>query len=260
MDLSNIDDALTAHLGMERDAPAANNQHAVALSFRTAQPADVDAQQGLRERYGVGREDPPLPLWPQLPAGGWHQGHRRRLEVGREDPPLPPWPQTPAGGWHQHVNNDNEDGREDRAVPAPLSLTLWGYIIPAPSIDDFLRLLHLIHNVYYVSAAILGRIEENAIIVSWLLCEIHYVTGYDYDEDQLAVMVWWMSVFRDWSLRIRRLLILWKCIRPLGEMMGWRWVRRLDGILQIAYWAPAFWHNLPVPGPEDPNAVEVLFG
>jgi len=125
MDLSNIVDALNAHPGMERDASAANNQHAVALPVHTAQPAVVDAQQGFRNRYDVGREDPPLPPWPQLPAGGWHEGHRRRLEIGREDPPLPPWPQMPAGGWHRHVNNnnDNEDGREDPAVPAPLSLT-----------------------------------------------------------------------------------------------------------------------------------------
>ncbi len=259
MDLPNIDDALKAQHGIEGDALDANHRRAAALPVTSAQPAIVDVQQGLRRRHDVGREDPPHPPWPQLPAGGWHQGHRQRLEVGREDPPLPPWPQMPAGGWHQHVNNDNDDGREDPAVPAPLSLTFWGYTIPAPSIDDLFRLLHLIHNVYYISAAILGRIEANAILLSCLLCEIHYVTGYEYDEDQL-VIVWWVSVFQDWTLRIRRLLILWKCIRPLGEMMGWRWVRRLDGILQIAYWAPAFWHNLPGPGPEDPNAVEVLFG
>jgi len=166
----------------------------------------------------------------------------------------------PAGGWHQHVNNNDDDGRDDPVVPARSSLTFWGYTISATSIDDLLRLLHLIHNLYYITAAILGRIEANAILLSWLLCEIHYVTGYEFDKDQLTVMVWWVSVFQGWTLRIRRLLILWKCIRPLGEMMGWRWLRRLDGILQIPNWAPAFWHNLPVADPGGVNANEVLFG
>jgi len=260
MDLSNIDDALNAHPGMRRDALVANNQHAAALPVTSAQPAIVGVPRGLRRRHTVGREDPPLPPWPQLPAEGWHRGHQRRLEIGREDPPLPPWPQMPAGGWHQHVNNNDDDGRDDPVVPARSSLTFWGYTISATSIDDLLRLLHLIHNLYYITAAILGRIEANAILLSWLLCEIHYVTGYEFDKDQLTVMVWWVSVFQGWTLRIRRLLILWKCIRPLGEMMGWRWLRRLDGILQIPNWAPAFWHNLPVADPGGVNANEVLFG
>lgn len=51
--------------------------------------------------------------------------------------------------------------------------------MPAPSLDDLLRLLHLIHNAYYISAAILGRTEVNATLLSWLLWEVHYVTGYE---------------------------------------------------------------------------------
>lgn len=185
---------------------------------------------------------------------------RQRREISREDPPLPPWPQMPIGGWHQHVNNDNVDGREDPAVAPPFSLTVWGYTILGLCIDVFLRLLHLVPNVYCISAAILGQTEANAILLSWLLCEIHYVTGYEYDEDQLTVMVWWVSVIQDWTLRIRRLLILWKHVRLLGAMRGWRMVRWLDGILQVAYWAPAFWHNLPMVDPEGANVNEVLFG
>jgi len=260
MDVPNIDDALNAQLGIEKDAPDANSQPMAALAVTAAQATVVDAEQALRRRHDVGREDPPLPPWPRMPAGGWHQGHQRRLQFGREDPPLPPWPRMPAGGWHRHVNNNNNNRRQHPAVPALLRLTLRGYAILSPCIDDILRLLYFIHNAYYISAAILGRIEANTILLSWLLWEVHHLTGLEYDKDQLTAMVWWMSVFQDWSLRVRRLLILWKCIRPFGEMMGWRWVRRLDENLQIANWAPGFWQNLPVPGPGDPNAIEVLFG
>lgn len=68
MDLPNIDDVLNAQPGVERDASYADKLRAATLPLRTAQPANVDAHQGLPVRYDVGREDPPLPPWPQLPA------------------------------------------------------------------------------------------------------------------------------------------------------------------------------------------------
>lgn len=168
MDLPNIDDTLNAQPGLKKDASSADKLRAATLPVHTAKPADVDAHQGLPVQYNVGREDPPLPPWPQLPARGWQHGHRRRREVGREDPPLPPWPQMPIGGWHQHVNNDIEDRRKVPAVHPPSNLTLWGYTILVLCIEDYLRLLHLVHNVYCISAAILGRTEANAILFSWL--------------------------------------------------------------------------------------------
>lgn len=51
-------------------------------------------------------------------------------------------------------------------------------------------------HAYYISAAILGRTELNTRLLSWLLWEVHYVTEYEYDEDLLAVTVWWLRWFQ----------------------------------------------------------------
>ncbi len=269
MDLHDLDNASDAQLDIERHVPTANMQRLVELLARKlAEAAATQEVLRRRQRHDVGREDPPLPPWPRMPPGGWLQGrqrrpriaredpplrpwpqippggrHRRRqrrLRIAQEDPPLPPWPQVPAGGWHRHVNNN-----DDPAVPPFLRLTFWGYTIPAPSQDELFRLLYLIHNIYYISAAILGCIEVNAILMRFLLWEIHHVTGVELDEDLLPIMVWWMSGLQNCSLWTRRLFVSWKCIRGVGEQEGWRWVRWLDEAFPIPDWASAFWDDLP---------------